>query len=67
MPNAQRTVGFEKGSILFNIGALHTQIACRQVNRTRLLILKINILPFSSYMYVPYYFFLLVRSTVPVP
>ncbi|CAH1779021.1 unnamed protein product [Owenia fusiformis] len=30
VPSAQRTVGFEKGGILFNIGALHTQIACQQ-------------------------------------
>ncbi|KAI0225678.1 hypothetical protein LSAT2_023545 [Lamellibrachia satsuma] len=30
VPSAQRTIGFEKGSILFNIGALETQIAARQ-------------------------------------
>ncbi|KAK2187708.1 hypothetical protein NP493_156g02002 [Ridgeia piscesae] len=30
VPSAQKTVGFEKGSILFNIGALQTQIAARQ-------------------------------------
>ena len=35
VPSAQRTVGFEKGSILFNIGALQTQIAARQVGAGR--------------------------------
>jgi hypothetical protein len=31
VPNTQKTIGFEKGSVLFNIGALHTQIGCKQV------------------------------------
>ncbi|XP_026638362.1 rhophilin-1 isoform X2 [Microtus ochrogaster] len=30
VPAQQRTLAFEKGSILFNIGALHTQIGARQ-------------------------------------
>ena len=34
VPNTQKTIGFEKGSVLFNIGALHTQIGCKQ-DRTK--------------------------------
>lgn len=34
MPSSQRTVAFEKASVLFNIGALYTQIGTRQ-DRTR--------------------------------
>ncbi|XP_012668580.1 rhophilin-1 isoform X1 [Otolemur garnettii] len=30
VPAQQRTLAFEKGSVLFNIGALHTQIGARQ-------------------------------------
>ncbi|KAJ8303299.1 hypothetical protein KUTeg_019695 [Tegillarca granosa] len=30
VPHIQKTMGFEKGSVLFNIGALYTQIACKQ-------------------------------------
>lgn len=30
VPAQQRALAFEKGSILFNIGALHTQIGARQ-------------------------------------
>ncbi|XP_060978764.1 rhophilin-1 [Dama dama] len=30
LPAQQRALAFEKGSVLFNIGALHTQIAARQ-------------------------------------
>ena len=30
MPSSQRTVAFEKASVLFNIGALYTQIGTRQ-------------------------------------
>ena len=33
VPNTQKTIGFEKGSVLFNIGALHTQIGCKQVTK----------------------------------
>lgn len=29
MPSAQRTVAFEKACVLFNLGALHTQIGTR--------------------------------------
>ncbi|GAB1603770.1 rhophilin-2-B-like isoform X1 [Argonauta hians] len=35
VPYYQRTVSFEKGSILFNIGALYTQIACKQDRKTK--------------------------------
>ncbi|KAK3085289.1 hypothetical protein FSP39_001133 [Pinctada imbricata] len=34
VPNTQRTMGFEKGSVLFNIGALYTQIGCKQDRAT---------------------------------
>ena len=30
VPASQKTVSFEKGSVLFNIGALYTQIGARQ-------------------------------------
>lgn len=30
VPKTQKTMGFEKGSVLFNIGALYTQIGCKQ-------------------------------------
>lgn len=30
VPSHQRALAFEKGSVLFNIGALHTQIGARQ-------------------------------------
>uniref|UniRef100_A0A096MH71 Rhophilin Rho GTPase binding protein 1 n=1 Tax=Poecilia formosa TaxID=48698 RepID=A0A096MH71_POEFO len=30
VPSSQRALAFEKGSVLFNIGALHTQIGARQ-------------------------------------
>lgn len=30
VPAQQRALAFEKGSVLFNIGALHTQIGARQ-------------------------------------
>ena len=30
VPSAQRTVAFEKACVLFNLGALHTQIGARQ-------------------------------------
>lgn len=30
VPSCQRTLAFEKGSVLFNIGALYTQIGARQ-------------------------------------
>ncbi|XP_013867680.1 rhophilin-1 [Austrofundulus limnaeus] len=30
VPSSQRSLAFEKGSVLFNIGALHTQIGARQ-------------------------------------
>lgn len=31
IPTMQKSVGFEKGSVLYNTGALYTQIACKQV------------------------------------
>ncbi|KAM3841026.1 rhophilin-1 isoform 2-T2 [Vipera latastei] len=34
VPSHQRALAFEKGSVLFNIGALHTQIAARQDRST---------------------------------
>ncbi|XP_065569977.1 rhophilin-2-B-like [Artemia franciscana] len=34
IPSAQRTVAFEKACVLFNLGALHTQIGVRQDRRT---------------------------------
>ncbi|CAE1165037.1 Rhophilin-1,Rhophilin-2-B,Rhophilin-2 [Acanthosepion pharaonis] len=34
VPYCLRTIYFEKGSILFNIGALYTQIACKQDRKT---------------------------------
>ncbi|KAK9402871.1 rhophilin-1-like [Crotalus adamanteus] len=34
VPSHQRALAFEKGSVLFNIGALHTQIAARQDRTT---------------------------------
>ncbi|CAL1532314.1 unnamed protein product [Lymnaea stagnalis] len=34
VPDTQKSIGFEKGSILYNIGALYTQIACKQ-DRTK--------------------------------
>ncbi|GFO30993.1 rhophilin-2-like protein [Plakobranchus ocellatus] len=30
VPDSQKSIGFEKGSILYNIGSLYTQIACKQ-------------------------------------
>lgn len=30
VPSSQRTLAFEKGSVLFNVGALHTQMGARQ-------------------------------------
>lgn len=33
VPKTQKTMGFEKGSVLFNIGALYTQIGCKQVRQ----------------------------------
>lgn len=35
VPNIQKTLTFEKGCILFNIGALYTQMACKQERNTR--------------------------------
>ncbi|XP_020850926.1 rhophilin-1 isoform X1 [Phascolarctos cinereus] len=35
VPSHQRTLAFEKGSVLFNIGALYTQIGARQDRGTR--------------------------------
>ncbi|CAG5118373.1 unnamed protein product, partial [Candidula unifasciata] len=35
VPDTQKSVGFEKGSIIFNIGALYTQIACKQDRTTK--------------------------------
>ena len=34
MPSAQRTVAFEKACVLFNVGALYTQIGARQDRQT---------------------------------
>lgn len=34
VPSHQRALAFEKGSVLFNIGALHTQIGARQDRAT---------------------------------
>ena len=34
VPACQKTVSFEKGSVLFNIGALYTQIGARQDRST---------------------------------
>ncbi|PVD20306.1 hypothetical protein C0Q70_18460 [Pomacea canaliculata] len=34
VPSIQKAIGFEKGSILFNVGALYTQLACKQ-DRTK--------------------------------
>lgn len=34
VPSCQRTVAFEKASILFNAGALYTQVAAKQDRRT---------------------------------
>ncbi|XP_056621399.1 rhophilin-1 [Triplophysa dalaica] len=34
VPSVQRALAFEKGSVLFNIGALHTQIGARQDRST---------------------------------
>ncbi|XP_027715662.1 rhophilin-1 isoform X2 [Vombatus ursinus] len=36
VPSHQRTLAFEKGSVLFNIGALYTQIGARQDRGTRI-------------------------------
>lgn len=41
VPNTQKTMGFEKGSVLFNIGALYTQIGCKQVKRKIGLFIKL--------------------------
>lgn len=30
VPSSQRTLAFEKGSVLFNVGALYTQMGARQ-------------------------------------
>ncbi|XP_012941676.1 rhophilin-2 [Aplysia californica] len=35
VPNTQRSIGFEKGSVLYNMGALYTQIACKQDRTTK--------------------------------
>lgn len=35
VPSFQRTLAFEKGSVLFNIGALYTQIGARQDRSVR--------------------------------
>lgn len=35
VPNIQKTMTFEKGCILFNIGSLYTQMACKQERRTK--------------------------------
>ncbi|KAH3770301.1 hypothetical protein DPMN_171585, partial [Dreissena polymorpha] len=35
VPNIQKTLTFEKGSVMFNIGALYTQIACKQDRLTK--------------------------------
>ncbi|KAH9515482.1 Rhophilin-2 [Bulinus truncatus] len=35
VPDTQKSIGFEKGSILYNIGALLTQIACKQDRTTK--------------------------------
>ncbi|XP_052817102.1 rhophilin-2-like [Mya arenaria] len=35
VPNIQKTLTFEKGSVMFNIGALYTQIACKQDRHTK--------------------------------
>ncbi|BFZ19639.1 hypothetical protein BsWGS_22678 [Bradybaena similaris] len=35
VPDTQKSVGFEKGCVLYNIGALYTQIACRQDRTTK--------------------------------
>ncbi|KAK7114719.1 rhophilin-1-like [Littorina saxatilis] len=34
VPSIQKAIGFEKGSILFNVGSLYTQMGCRR-DRTR--------------------------------
>lgn len=34
VPSTQKTIAFEKASVLFNIAALYTQIAARQVRAT---------------------------------
>lgn len=34
VPSSQRTVAFEKASVLFNVGALYTQIGARQDRNT---------------------------------
>lgn len=34
VPSVQRALAFEKGSVLFNIGALYTQIGARQDRST---------------------------------
>ncbi|BFZ13290.1 hypothetical protein BsWGS_16328 [Bradybaena similaris] len=35
VPETQKSVGFEKGSVIFNIGALYSQIACKQDRTTK--------------------------------
>ena len=35
VPSSQRTVAFEKASVLFNIGGLYTQIGTRQDRATQ--------------------------------
>lgn len=35
VPNIQKTLTFEKGCVLFNIGALYTQLACKQDRLTK--------------------------------
>ena len=32
VPSTQKAIGFEKGSILFNIGSLYTQLGCKRVS-----------------------------------
>ncbi|ESO82789.1 hypothetical protein LOTGIDRAFT_155816 [Lottia gigantea] len=34
VPSTQKAIGFEKGSVLYNIGALYTQLACKQDRTT---------------------------------
>ena len=41
VPNIQKTLTFEKGCVMFNIGALYTQIACKQVCIIRCMSLKL--------------------------
>ncbi|KAL5021986.1 hypothetical protein ScPMuIL_001141 [Solemya velum] len=47
VPTTQKSIGFEKGSVLFNIAALYTQIACKQ-NRSRQDGIRLAILNFQK-------------------